>query len=174
MRPPLSKELWFSDDPNVTKTLRFKQWNGKERSIYFQPPSFYVSAQDLPHVENGGVAVLTGKKVVQLDVRGNVARLNDGSQITYEKCLIATGGTPRSLSAIDRAGAKVKSRTTLFRKIEDFRTLEKISREVKSITIIGGGFLGSELACALGRKGEYWGVTSIFFLFFFLLLSLVL
>ena len=26
--------------------------------------------------------------------------------------------------------------------IEDFRTLEKISREVKSITIIGGGFLG--------------------------------
>ena len=48
--------------------------------------------------------------------------------------------------------------------IEDFRTLEKSSREVKSITIIGGGFLGSELACALGRKGEYWGVTSIFFL----------
>ena len=31
MRPPLSKELWFSDDPGVTDTLRFKQWNGKER-----------------------------------------------------------------------------------------------------------------------------------------------
>lgn len=31
MRPPLSKELWFSDDPAVTETLRFKQWNGKER-----------------------------------------------------------------------------------------------------------------------------------------------
>lgn len=31
MRPPLSKELWFSDDPTVTETLRFKQWNGKER-----------------------------------------------------------------------------------------------------------------------------------------------
>ncbi|XP_012314168.1 apoptosis-inducing factor 1, mitochondrial isoform X3 [Aotus nancymaae] len=161
MRPPLSKELWFSDDPNVTKTLRFKQWNGKERSIYFQPPSFYVSAQDLPHIENGGVAVLTGKKVVQLDVRGNMVKLNDGSQITYEKCLIATGGTPRSLSAIDRAGAEVKSRTTLFRKIGDFRSLEKISREVKSITIIGGGFLGSELACALGRKAQALGTEVI-------------
>ncbi|XP_032185521.1 apoptosis-inducing factor 1, mitochondrial isoform X2 [Mustela erminea] len=161
MRPPLSKELWFSDDPNVTKTLRFRQWNGKERSIYFQPPSFYVSAQDLPHIENGGVAVLTGKKVVQLDVRGNMVKLNDGSQITYEKCLIATGGTPRSLSAIDRAGAEVKSRTTLFRKIGDFRTLEKISREVKSITIIGGGFLGSELACALGRKARALGTEVI-------------
>uniref|UniRef100_A0A2K5K3D1 Apoptosis-inducing factor 1, mitochondrial n=1 Tax=Colobus angolensis palliatus TaxID=336983 RepID=A0A2K5K3D1_COLAP len=161
MRPPLSKELWFSDDPNVTKTLRFKQWNGKERSIYFQPPSFYVSAQDLPHIENGGVAVLTGKKVVQLDVRDNMVKLNDGSQITYEKCLIATGGTPRSLSAIDRAGAEVKSRTTLFRKIGDFRSLEKISREVKSITIIGGGFLGSELACALGRKARALGTEVI-------------
>ena len=31
MRPPLSKELWFSDDSSVTETLRFKQWNGKER-----------------------------------------------------------------------------------------------------------------------------------------------
>ncbi|XP_021482192.2 apoptosis-inducing factor 1, mitochondrial isoform X2 [Meriones unguiculatus] len=161
MRPPLSKELWFSDDPNVTKTLQFRQWNGKERSIYFQPPSFYVSAQDLPHVENGGVAVLTGKKVVQLDVRDNMVKLNDGSQITFEKCLIATGGTPRSLSAIDRAGAEVKSRTTLFRKIGDFRALEKISREVKSITIIGGGFLGSELACALGRKSQASGVEVI-------------
>lgn len=46
--------------------------------------------------------------------------------------------------------------------IGDFRTLEKISREVKSITIIGGGFLGSELACALGKKGEYHRVTLIF------------
>ncbi|XP_020825485.1 apoptosis-inducing factor 1, mitochondrial [Phascolarctos cinereus] len=161
MRPPLSKELWFSDDPNVTNTLRFKQWNGKERSIYFQPPSFYVSAQDLPHIENGGVAVLTGKKVVQLDVRDNMVRLNDGSQITFEKCLIATGGTPRSLSAIDRAGAEVKSRTTLFRKIGDFRALEKISREVQSITVIGGGFLGSELACALGRKARTLGTEVI-------------
>lgn len=31
MRPPLSKELWFAEDPKVAKTLRFKQWNGKER-----------------------------------------------------------------------------------------------------------------------------------------------
>nr|XP_005165182.1 apoptosis-inducing factor 1, mitochondrial isoform X1 [Danio rerio] len=152
MRPPLSKELWFSDDPKVTESLRFKQWNGKERSIYFQPPSFYVSPADLAKVENGGVAVLTDSKVVHMDVRGNKVKLSDGSEISYEKCLIATGGVPRNLQVIDRAGEEVIKRTTLFRKIEDFRSLEKISREVKSITIIGGGFLGSELACALGRR----------------------
>ncbi|XP_057217350.1 apoptosis-inducing factor 1, mitochondrial isoform X2 [Triplophysa rosa] len=152
MRPPLSKELWFSDDPKVTETLRFKQWNGKERSIYFQPASFYISPVDLAKVENGGVAVLTGRKVVHMDVRGNKIKLSDGAEISYDKCLIATGGVPRNLQVIDRAGEDVKNRTTLFRKIEDFRSLEKISREVKSITIIGGGFLGSELACAIGRR----------------------
>ncbi|XP_043377937.1 apoptosis-inducing factor 1, mitochondrial isoform X6 [Chelonia mydas] len=161
MRPPLSKELWFSEDPNVTETLRFKQWNGKERSIYFQPPSFYVPARDLPYIENGGVAVLNGKKVVHMDVRGNVVKLDDGTQISYDKCLIATGGSPRNLPAIERAGKDVQRRLTLFRKIEDFRALEKISREVKSITIIGGGFLGSELACALGRKVHATGLEVI-------------
>ncbi|KAI1234630.1 hypothetical protein IHE44_0003002 [Lamprotornis superbus] len=161
MRPPLSKELWFSDDPNVTETLRFKQWNGKERSIYFQPPSFYVPVQDLSSVENGGVAVLPGKKVVHMDVRGNTVKLNDGTQISYDKCLIATGGSPRNLPAIERAGKDVQKRLTLFRKIDDFRRLEKISREVKSITIIGGGFLGSELACALGRRARTRGLEVI-------------
>ncbi|XP_067295287.1 apoptosis-inducing factor 1, mitochondrial isoform X3 [Pseudorasbora parva] len=161
MRPPLSKELWFSDDPKATETLRFKQWNGKERSIYFQPPSFYVSPADLAKVENGGVAVLTGCKVVHMDVRGNKVKLSDGAEISYEKCLIATGGVPRNLQVIDRAGQEVTERTTLFRKIEDFRSLEKITREVKSITIIGGGFLGSELACAMGRRSTDLGIEVI-------------
>lgn len=158
MRPPLSKELWFSDDPSVTETLRFKQWNGKERSIYFQPPSFYINPEDLESAENGGVAVLLSKKVVHMDVRGNKVKLDDGTEISYDKCLIATGGVPRNLQVIERAGEEVMNRTTLFRKIEDFKSLDKVSRNVKSVTIIGGGFLGSELACALGRKSTESGL----------------
>ncbi|KAM9846317.1 apoptosis-inducing factor 1, mitochondrial isoform 2-T2 [Aulostomus maculatus] len=154
MRPPLSKELWFSDDPSVTETLRFKQWNGKERSVYFQPPSFYISAEELGSAGNGGVAVLTGKKVVHMDVRGNKVKLDDETEIAYDKCLIATGGVPRNLQVIERAGEEVMKRTTLFRKIEDFKALDKVSRNIQSITIVGGGFLGSELACALGRRSN--------------------
>jgi len=37
MRPPLSKELWFSADKELVKQLKFLQWNGKERrSLYAQ------------------------------------------------------------------------------------------------------------------------------------------
>uniref|UniRef100_A0A147A7V7 Apoptosis-inducing factor 1, mitochondrial n=1 Tax=Fundulus heteroclitus TaxID=8078 RepID=A0A147A7V7_FUNHE len=161
MRPPLSKELWFSDDPSVTETLRFKQWNGKERSIYFQPASFYIDAEDLKSAENGGVAVLTNRKVVHMDVRGNKVKLDDDTEISYDKCLIATGGIPRNLQVIERAGEEVMKRTTLFRKIEDFKSLDKVSRSMQSITIIGGGFLGSELACALGRRSTETGLEVI-------------
>ncbi|XP_041657878.1 apoptosis-inducing factor 1, mitochondrial isoform X12 [Cheilinus undulatus] len=161
MRPPLSKELWFSDDPSVTETLRFKQWNGKERSIYFQPASFYIKPEELESAENGGVAVLTGKKVVHMDVRGNKVKLDDDSEISYNKCLIATGGVPRNLQVIERAGEEVMKRTTLFRKIDDFKSLDKVSRNIQSITIIGGGFLGSELACALGRRSNESGLEVI-------------
>ncbi|XP_072230381.1 apoptosis-inducing factor 1, mitochondrial isoform X3 [Leuresthes tenuis] len=161
MRPPLSKELWFADDPSVPETLRFKQWNGKERSIYFQPPSFYINPENLESAENGGVAVLTSKKVVYMDVRGNKVKLDDNTEISYDKCLIATGGIPRNLQVIDRAGEEVKQRTTLFRKIEDFKALDKVSRNVNSITIVGGGFLGSELACALGRRATETGLEVI-------------
>ncbi|KAM4544518.1 apoptosis-inducing factor 1, mitochondrial isoform 3-T3 [Odontesthes bonariensis] len=161
MRPPLSKELWFADDPSVPETLRFKQWNGKERSIYFQPPSFYINPENLESTENGGVAVLTSKKVVYMDVRGNKVKLDDDTEISYDKCLIATGGIPRNLQVIERAGEEVKQRTTLFRKIEDFKALDKVSRNVNSITIVGGGFLGSELACALGRRATETGLEVI-------------
>lgn len=91
MRPPLSKELWFSDDPEVGEKLRFKQWNGKERSLFFESDEFYCDPAELNSKENGGVAVVRGHKVVKLDIPNRKAVLDNGLTITYDKCLIATG-----------------------------------------------------------------------------------
>lgn len=44
-------------------------------------------------------------------------------------------------------------RVTLYRNIYDFEELHEVVENAKGIAIVGGGFLGSELACALGRKG---------------------
>merc|ERR1712127_591579 len=81
-----------------------------------------------------------------------------GLTISYDKCLIATGGRPKTLPSLDNASDELSQHVTLFRNIEDYRRLDTISRKVKSITIVGGGFLGSELACALGRRARNSGL----------------
>jgi len=154
MRPPLSKELWFMTDKEAVEDLRFKQWNGRERSLYFEPSSFYTPVSDLMDSPKGGISLLSGKKVVRVDPKAQLAFLSDGSQIGYDKCLIATGGKPKSLAQLDSLPEELKEHVTLFRKIEDFQSLDKIASSAKSVTVFGGGFLGSELACALGYRGK--------------------
>lgn len=36
----------------------------------------------------------------------------------------------------------------------DFKDLDDAIKEAKSVAVVGGGFLGSELACALGHRGS--------------------
>jgi hypothetical protein len=52
MRPPLSKELWYgsskqTDTIEDSPSLKFKQWNGRDRSLYFEPESFYTPVSEL-------------------------------------------------------------------------------------------------------------------------------
>ena len=161
MRPPLSKELWFSDDPDVADTLHFKQWDGKERSIFFKPDTYYVTPKLLPVEENGGVAVMMGHKVISVDALEKKVTLKNGATIKYDKLLIATGGIPKNLPVFEEADEAVKSKTTLFRNVTHFRKLDKIARNIENLTIIGGGFLGSELACALAYRGKKNGILNV-------------
>ncbi|XP_072040986.1 apoptosis-inducing factor 1, mitochondrial-like [Amphiura filiformis] len=158
-RPPLSKDLWFCDDKEAVANWKYKQWDGQERSIFFEPDAFYCNPEDLADRENGGVALLTGRKVVKLSVYKQIAVLDDGREIAYDKCLLATGGVPRNLPSIVKAGEEVASRTTLFRTTADFKALDETTRNAKAVAVVGGGFLGSELACALGKRGKETGMT---------------
>ena len=66
-------------------------------------------------------------------------------------------GKPKSLPQLEALPEDLKNHVTLFRRIEDFQKLDNISNNIQSITIFGGGFLGSELACALGHRGRQEG-----------------
>ncbi|KAK4312455.1 hypothetical protein Pmani_016141 [Petrolisthes manimaculis] len=59
---------------------------------------------------------------------------------------------PKTLAVFERAGSGVTDKVTLFRSVADFQQLHEVAGKGGHITIIGGGFLGSELACALGYK----------------------
>lgn len=174
MRPPLSKELWLADlsvkaaesklppkvnaTPNEsdTNTLTFKQWNGIERSLYYEPIEFYTDPSKLLNEPNGGVTIVRGYTVKKIDVENRIAILADDTEIKYQKCLIATGSSPKNLPIFENAPAKLKERVSVFKTIEDFQNLKQQVNRSKSIAIVGGGFLGSELACALAKYGSYF------------------
>lgn len=158
MRPPLSKELWLSTDSNASTSadlLKFKQWNGVERSLYYEPNDFYISPTKLVDEPNGGVAIVQGYTVKNIDVFNRKAILTDGTEIKYGECLLATGSSPKNVDVFETASLKVKEKVSLFKTIEDFENLKKTINKAKSVAIIGGGFLGSELACALAKYGRF-------------------
>ncbi|XP_012148035.1 apoptosis inducing factor [Megachile rotundata] len=154
MRPPLSKELWYNTDRKTSAELLFKQWNGAQRSIFYEPPEFYSEVDKLIESEKGGVTVATGWKVTKIDVPNKTVTLDDGYEIKYDKCLIATGASPKNLPVFESLQDEVKDKIKTFRTKEDFLDLEESvhNPKCKNIVIIGGGFLGTELACSLARN----------------------
>ncbi|XP_032690012.1 apoptosis-inducing factor 1, mitochondrial [Odontomachus brunneus] len=164
MRPPLSKELWYNTDRESSQQLRFKQWNGTQRSIFYEPHEFYLNIDDLMKSEKGGVSVATGWKVTKIDAINKKVILEDGHEIKYDKCLVATGSTPKNLPVFESAEDDVKNKITVYRTKEDFLDLEEniSDSKCKNIAIIGGGFLGSELACVLARNYKSKNIHQIF------------
>lgn len=155
MRPPLSKELWYSaKNGEMTKDYRFKQWTGAERSLYFEPDEFFIEPSKLMESVNGGIAVAQGLKVKKIDPSKRIVTLNDGYEISYDECLIATGCSPKNLQIFSDAPPSVREKVMVYRTPEDFEKLKNFMDSKKNVTIIGNGFMGSELACSLANYNK--------------------
>jgi len=66
---------------------------------------------------------------------------------TYEKLLLATGGKPRRLPFGD-------DQIIYFRTLSDYRRLRALTETGRRFAVIGGGFIGSEIAAALALNGK--------------------
>ncbi len=75
--------------------------------------------------ENGGVAVVTGRRVTQVDAQKKRVRLDNSWEISFDKCLIATGGRPRNLPVFEKA-EDLKNKVTLFRNVKFIKIGKKI------------------------------------------------
>jgi 3-phenylpropionate/trans-cinnamate dioxygenase ferredoxin reductase subunit len=89
------------------------------------------------------------------DVNPTQHRATDdrGTVYTFDRCLIATGGTPRRLNV---GGDEV----IYFRTLDDYRRLRALADHRQRFAVIGGGFIGSEIAAALAMNHK--NVTLIF------------
>ena len=71
--------------------------------------------------------------------------------------LLCVGGVPRTLPLFQDASLEVQKRVSVFRQVPDFLSLDQLASTKQSILVVGGGFLGSELAVALASQGGWAG-----------------
>jgi NADPH-dependent 2,4-dienoyl-CoA reductase/sulfur reductase-like enzyme len=117
--------------PPLTKGL----WKGKPldsiwRKIEGQPPEM--------HLDTAIQRIVPEKKQV-------VGK--SGETFGYKKLLLATGGEPRTLPLEDE-------QIIYFRTLGDYRRLRALTEKGQRIAVIGGGFIGSEIAAALALNGK--------------------
>jgi len=93
------------------------------------------------------VGLHLGRTAKTLDIAGKRVTDDQSAVYTYDKLLIATGGVPRRLAF---GGDDV----IYFRTFDDFRRLRALADERQRFAVIGGGFIGSEIAAALAMNGK--------------------
>jgi len=92
-----------------------------------------------------GVELVTGRRVVSLDLAAHAATDDTGEAYGWEKLLLATGARPRQIPGAEGV--------VWFRDLADYRRLREIAGEGVRVAVIGGGFIGSELAAGLIGNG---------------------
>ena len=126
-RPPLSKEYLRGEKPIV--------------DAYVRPVTDY---------EANGIELLSGRRAVTLDTQIRRLNLDDGTNLDYDALLIATGAEPRRLSSTRGFLEGVH----YLRTVRDADALRTAASEAKSIAVIGGGWIGSEVAASLRQLGH--------------------
>ena len=93
------------------------------------------------------------RKAVQLDPEKKLVVDDQGEEYTYDKLLLATGGTPNHLPFGN-------GNIIYYRDFQDYQHLRALTENGEHFVVIGGSFIGSEIAAALTMVGKK--VTMIF------------
>jgi 3-phenylpropionate/trans-cinnamate dioxygenase ferredoxin reductase component len=125
-RPPLSKELLRGE--------------AERESTYVHPAEFYA---------DNDVELLRGRTAETLDAKAASVTLDDGSELAYDALLIATGAEPRRLPV---PGADLGG-VHLLRTLTDCERLRERLRESGHAVVVGGGWIGCEVAASARQLG---------------------
>ncbi len=125
-RPPLSKELLIGEE-------------GAEK-VFLNPPAYYAENE---------IDLRLGTRAEAIDRDGRAVVLADGGRVGYDKLLIVTGARVRRLNCpgADLAGIHY------IRTIDDTLALRPKLTEGVRVAVIGGGFIGLEVAAGARTRG---------------------
>ncbi|HZD55315.1 MAG TPA: FAD-dependent oxidoreductase, partial [Anaerolineales bacterium] len=119
------------DRPPLTKGL----WKGKPEEDIWRG------------TEDRQVDMHLGRRISQLRPEDKQAIDENGTVYSYNRLLLATGGAPHQLPF-------GKEHILYFRTFEDYKKLRERTQKGQRFAVIGGGFIGSELAAALAMNDE--------------------
>ncbi|WP_198083753.1 NAD(P)/FAD-dependent oxidoreductase [Variovorax sp. E3] len=117
-RPPLSKAVLVAADEPRLDVLTHESW------------------------AHSKIDLLSGSDAVALDLVRRHVRLADGQVLAYETCLLATGGEAVTLASVPPGRPGVH----YIRTLDDARRLRAALEGSPRVAILGGGFLGLEIA----------------------------
>ncbi|MDV7090680.1 FAD-dependent oxidoreductase [Rhodococcus sp. IEGM 248] len=125
-RPPLSKEFLAGQEDRESLMLLPDAWRDKQN-----------------------VELLTGTTVTRIDASGGSVELSDGRSVAADAVLVATGGRPRTMPVNGPASERVH----YLRTIDDAERLASQLRPGVGLVLIGGGFVGLEIAATAQALG---------------------
>ncbi|MCS7003151.1 MAG: NAD(P)/FAD-dependent oxidoreductase, partial [Dehalococcoidia bacterium] len=125
-RPPLSKDVLAGKKP--------------PSSVFLRPHEFYSEQR---------IELWLGVRATTVNPREHLAHFDDGRALVYDKLLIATGADPIRLSCpgADLAGIHY------LRSLADARALRAAMEKAKRVVVVGGGFIGAEVAATCRQAG---------------------
>lgn len=112
----------------------------EREQVFLKQPRFY---------ERNNVEFIRQQPATALDFDQRLVTLGNGDQLGFEKLLVATGGRPRQLPI---PGTDLEGVYTL-RNLEDTEAIRRDLQEARRAVVIGGGFIGCELATAFAQMG---------------------
>lgn len=123
-RPPLSKQVLLGEAPPEAAQLF--------------PPKLYAEL---------GIELRLGARASAIAPHAHVVGLADGTQLRYDRLLLATGAAPRRLQSL------ASRKLFYLRSIPDALALRNALNPQAHVLVIGGGWIGLEVAAAARKRG---------------------
>ncbi|GAA1954428.1 NAD(P)/FAD-dependent oxidoreductase [Microbacterium aquimaris] len=128
-----------SDPPYTRPALSKKLWTD---------PDFTEEQVPLNTAADTGADLCLNTLVTRIDRFGRTVQTSDGETVGYRRLLLATGSTPRTIPAPEQ-----DDRIVAFRSAQDYRRLRELAAGGGRIIVVGGGYIGTEIAAALAHNG---------------------
>lgn len=111
-----------------------------EEVKWLYEPSFYDSQ---------GIATLFDETAISIDRENHEVHLSSESRVGYDFLVLATGAEPRRLNL---PGEELEGISVL-RSLDDAQQLKAVIKAGKPLAIVGGGYIGLEVAAAARERG---------------------